>query len=90
MEKTQQERLKEYLEKADGRVSAKDIVNDLWLFQYNARIYELRHEDWLDIINQIKHHNTKDGYNYKMWYFKLIKAWEDPEEEIDKFLESNQ
>lgn len=85
MKKTQKERLKNYLQEANDWVSAKDIVNDLWLFQYNARIYELRHDEWMQIINQVDHHITKDWHKYKMWYFKLIKAWEDREEEIKKF-----
>jgi len=89
MKKTQKDRLREYLEKANRRVSAKQIVNDLWLFQYNARIYELRHDENLEIINEVKYHEAKDGYKYKMWYFKLLKAWEDPKEEINKFLQSN-
>lgn len=68
----QEDKILKYLERSEWRwVSAHDIVLDLWILQYSARIYGLR-KKWYNIENKLEMIKKKDWETYKMWFFRLI------------------
>jgi len=69
---TQQEKLLSYLIKNKNKwISAKDIVNNLKMLQYNARLYQLRRR-WFTIDNKLETKKTRYWKKFKMGFFRLV------------------